>query len=113
VGVDYDNDVRLALRLMTEAVRENQRVLKEPEPSFIFESFGDSNLLLQARCFVPQVDDRPPVTSDLQQAILDKFRAHGISIAFPQRDIHLHASAPLEVRVRYDDFGTGRQEAPG
>jgi potassium efflux system protein len=57
------------------------------------------------------VDDRAPVTSDLQQAILDKFRAHGISLAFPQRDIHLRASAPLEVRVRYDDSRTGGQGA--
>jgi len=111
LGVDYGDDVRLAMRLMAEAVKENEKVLKEPEPSFIFESFGDSSLLLQARCFVPEVDDRAPVTSDLQQAILDKFRAHGISLAFPQRDIHLRASAPLEVRVRYDDSRTEGQGA--
>ncbi len=102
VGIDYQDDVRLAIRLMEEAVAGNDRILQEPAPSFIFESFGDSALLLQARCFVPQVDDRVPVISDLQQVILDKFRAHGISLAFPQRDIHLRASDPLEVRVRHE-----------
>lgn len=110
VGIDYQDDVRLALRLMEEAVQANDRVLKEPAPSFIFESFGDSALLLQARCFVPEVEDRVPVISDLQQDILDKFRAHAISLAFPQRDIHLRASDPLEVRVRQE--GTSRR-GPG
>ncbi|MBP8282439.1 MAG: mechanosensitive ion channel, partial [Chromatiaceae bacterium] len=107
LGVGYEDDVRLAIRLMEEAVAGNDRVLKEPPPSFIFERFGDSALLLQARCFVPEVDDRVPVISDLQQVILDKFRAHGISLAFPQRDIHLRASDPLEVRVRREGPGPG------
>jgi len=106
VGIDYQDDVRLALRLMEEAVQANDRVLKEPAPSFIFESFGDSALLLQARCFVPEVEDRVPVISDLQKDILDKFRAHAISLAFPQRDIHLRASDPLEVRVRQEGTST-------
>ncbi|MGB4333490.1 MAG: mechanosensitive ion channel domain-containing protein, partial [Chromatiaceae bacterium] len=106
VGIDYNDDVRLAIRLMEEAVAGNERILKEPEPSFIFERFGDSALMLQARGFVPEVEDRVPVISDLQQVILDKFRAHGISLAFPQRDIHLRASDPLEVRIRRE--GPGR-----
>jgi potassium efflux system protein len=84
---------------MAEAVAEDPRVLKEPAPTFIFESFGDSALLLQARCFVPDIDDRAPVTSELQQAILRKFREHAISLPFPQRDVHLKGSDPLEVRI--------------
>lgn len=99
LGVDYGADVGLAMRLMAEAVAEDPRVLKEPEPTFIFESFGDSALLLQARCFVPDIDDRAPVTSELQQAILRKFREHAISLPFPQRDVHLKGSDPLEVRI--------------
>ncbi len=112
LGVGYEDDVRLAIRLMEEAVAGNDRVLKEPPPSFIFERFGDSALLLQARCFVPEVEDRVPVISDLQQVILDKFRAHGISLAFPQRDIHLRASDPLEVRVRHEGPGPGGNPRP-
>ena len=112
LGVGYEDDVRLAIRLMEEAVADNERVLKEPPPSFIFERFGDSALLLQARCFVPEVEDRVPVISDLQQVILDKFRAHGISLAFPQRDIHLRASDPLEVRVRHEGQGPGGNTRP-
>jgi len=99
LGVDYGADPRLAMSLMAEAVAENLIVLKEPKPTFILESFGDSSLLLQARCFVPEFDDRAPVTSELQQAILRKFRDHGINMPFPQRDIHLRGSEPLEVRV--------------
>lgn len=99
LGVDYSADVGLAMRLMAEAVAEDPRVLKEPTPTFIFESFGDSALLLQARCFVPDIDDRGPVTSELQQTILRKFREHAVSLPFPQRDVHLKGSDPLEVHI--------------
>lgn len=99
VGVDYNADVGLAMRLMGEAVAEDPRVLKEPAPTFVFESFGDSALLLQARCFVPDIDDRGPVSSELQQAILRKFREHAVSLPFPQRDIHLKGSDPLEIHL--------------
>ena len=100
LGVDYSADVGLAMRLMAEAVAEDPRVLKEPAPTFIFESFGDSALLLQARCFVSQYDDRGPVSSELQQAILRKFREHAVSLPFPQRDIHLKGS---DVSEAYTD----------
>lgn len=99
LGVDYEADLGLAMRLMAEAVAEDPRVLTEPAPTFIFESFGDSALLLQARCFVSQYDDRGPVSSELQQSILRKFRDQGISLPFPQRDLHLKGSDPLEVRL--------------
>lgn len=113
LGIDYGNDVRLALRLMAQAVDEDPRVLREPEPSNVLESFGDNAILLQARCFVAEVENRVPVTSDLQQSILDKFRANGISLAFPQREIHLHTAEPLEVRLRQvSGSGLGQEQAP-
>jgi len=42
-----------------------------------------------------------PVTTALHQAINDKFREHGISIPYPQRDLHLSAAQPLDVRLRH------------
>jgi potassium efflux system protein len=99
VGVDYGSDVRLALALLEEAVTEDDRVLRDPEPRFTFEGFGDNALSLVLRCYLDSMDDRLAVTSDLHQSINDKFVAAGISIAFPQRDVHLSTAQPLEVRI--------------
>jgi len=99
VGVDYGNDVRLAMRLLEEAVREEERVLDEPEPVFGFEGFGDNALNLTVRCYLGAMEYRIAVTTALHHAINDKFQAHGISIAYPQRDVHLSAAQPLDVRV--------------
>ena len=99
VGLDYDNDVRLALRLLEEAVKEDDRVLEDPAPVFSFEGFGDNALNLVVRCYLGTMDHRIAVTTALHQAINDKFRAHGLSIAYPQRDVHLNTTQPLEVRL--------------
>ncbi|WP_296898650.1 mechanosensitive ion channel domain-containing protein [Thiohalocapsa sp.] len=102
VGVDYGTDVRLALRLMEEAVKEEERVLEDPPPLLSFEGFGDNALTLIARCYLGSMDYRITVITALHHAINDKFRDHGISIAFPQRDVHLTTPKPLDVRVRQD-----------
>ncbi len=80
-------------------MKENSRVLKDPEPRFTFEGFGDNALNLVVRCFLDSLDNRLLVTSDLHRSINEKFEAAGISIAFPQRDVHLSSDAPLDVRI--------------
>jgi len=99
VGIDYDNDVRLAMRLLEEAVKEEERVLEDPAPLFSFEGFGDNALTLIVRCYLDTLDHRIAVTTALHQAINDKFREHGISIPYPQRDVHLSVSQPLDIRM--------------
>jgi len=72
-----------------EAAEENTRVLDDPEPRVHFEQFGDSSLILTLRAYIGNVSDRLPATTELHQAIDQKFRAAGIVIAFPQRDVHV------------------------
>jgi potassium efflux system protein len=103
VGVAYGSDVQLAMALMDEAARENESVLAEPKPSIIFEAFGDNSLNLVLRCFVGTQDNRLRTITQLHEAVNSKFNNAGICIAFPQRDVHLDASRPLEVRIRHDD----------
>ena len=91
---------------MNEAALENDHVLAEPAPSIIFEAFGDNTLNLVLRCFVGTQDVRMTALTQLHEAINRKFNDAGISIAFPQRDVHIDASKPLEVRIRRDS-GTG------
>jgi potassium efflux system protein len=99
VGVDYGADVRLALALMEEAAKENEHVLEDPAPVIAFEGFGDNALTLVLRCYLASLDNRLLATTNLHQTINGKFRAAGISIAFPQRDVHLNTPQPLNIRV--------------
>ena len=48
VGIAYGSDVRLAMRLLEEAAGENENVLDDPDPSVIFETFGDNALAFRA-----------------------------------------------------------------
>ena len=94
VGVAYGTDADAALALLLKIAGDNPRILKTPEPIATFESFGDSTLNLVLRCFVPALADRLPATSGLHSAIDREFKAAGIEIAFPQRDLHLRSVAP-------------------
>jgi len=112
VGVEYGADTRKALVLLAEAAREHPRVLKEPPPLISFEGFGDNALTLVLRCYLPALDGRLGVTTELHQAIYDKFQAAGINIAFPQRDVHLSTDRPLDVRIHHTSDPSRATPAP-
>lgn len=99
VGVGYETDVPKALSRLREAVPENKNVLRDPGPLITFEGFRDNALTLVLRCYLDSLDNRLLVTSALHQSTIEKFRAAGITIAFPQRDVHLSAVQPLDVRI--------------
>jgi potassium efflux system protein len=112
IGIAYGSDVRRAMHLLEEAARENENVLDDPPPSVIFESFGDNSLAMALRCFVDSADLRYPTISALNVAINDKLDAAGIVIAFPQRDLHLDTTCPLQVEVRRDRPGPSDKHTP-
>jgi potassium-dependent mechanosensitive channel len=99
VGIAYGSNVRKALDLLELAVKENPRVLAEPAPIVTFEAFGDNALMLYARCYISSLDHRLETITELHESIYAKFEHAGIVIAFPQRDVHLDTSKPLEIRV--------------
>ncbi len=99
VGIAYGSDVGLALKLVNEAAVENERVLDDPEPLVTFENFGDNALTIMLRCFIESMVFLRPTQSELNQAINSKFEKAGIVIAFPQRDIHLDTTKPLDLRI--------------
>jgi potassium efflux system protein len=99
VGVAYGSDIAKAMALMRQVADHNKLVIDDPPASVIFNQFGDNTLNLELRCFVGNQDDRLPALSQLHQAINDVFNENGIVIAFPQRDVHLDTSRPLDVRI--------------
>jgi potassium efflux system protein len=99
VGVAYGSDVRRAQQLLLEAADESARVLDDPAPQVLFGSFGDNALGLELRVYLPGISHFLPARSELHNAIYEKLNAAGVAIAFPQRDVHLDTSAPLDIRV--------------
>jgi len=100
VGIAYGSDVMLAMKLAEEAAREHEEVLDDPAPFVIFEGFGDNALNIALRAYLPTMEQRLTTKSELNESINRKFAEAGISIAFPQRDVHLDTIRPLEIRMR-------------
>jgi len=99
VGIAYGADVQQAMALMRAVAEENPLVLSDPAPYTLFAAFGDNTLNLELRCFVGAQEDRLPAGTQLHEAINEQFNQCGIVIAFPQRDIHLDTSQPLDIRI--------------
>jgi potassium efflux system protein len=90
VGIAYGSNVEKARKILTEVAKTNEKVLDEPPPLITFEEFGESSLILKLRSYVRNPMDRLPTITVLHDTINNKFKEAGISIAFPQRDIHLY-----------------------
>jgi len=101
VGVAYGSPVRDVERLLVKAATENEKVLREPEPFVLFRDFGDNALLFSLYVWVSMetMAERLRLESNIRFRVDDLFREAGIVIAFPQRDIHLDTSRPLELKV--------------
>jgi len=99
VGIAYGSDVARAIRLIQQVADEHERVLEEPSSLVTFDSFDDNSLTIVLRCFIGSMDYWRQTTSELHLAINQKFEEAGIVIAFPQRDLHLKTSTPLDVRI--------------
>ncbi|TWT52556.1 Mechanosensitive channel MscK precursor [Rubripirellula amarantea] len=101
IGVAYGSSLDLVMQLLQEAADENEHVHREPKPFVWFNEFGDNALEFQVNFWinVRSVVQRKTVETQVRLSIDQKFREHGISIAFPQRDIHLSSSEPLEFRM--------------
>lgn len=99
VGLAYGSDIEQAMLEIRDAVLAQPLILRDPEPTVTFELFGESSLLIRARYFMDQLDHKPQVSSNLMLDINRRLKEKGIVIAFPQRDVHLDTSQPLEIRV--------------
>lgn len=99
VGVAYDADVLLAMRLMEQAAAGVSRVLLGPPPRCLLMNFGESSVDLEMGAWItdPQ-NGLLSVRSEIYLAIWDLFRAHNIEIPFPQRDIHVKNLPGVEIK---------------
>jgi small-conductance mechanosensitive channel len=87
VGVAYGTPPRRVLELLAEVAHSHPAVLSEPAPSVLFRGFGDSSLNFEIRAFTEE--DWLRVMSELAVSTTEALEAAGITIPFPQRDLHL------------------------
>lgn len=88
VGVSYSDDLPKAKQIMLDLLAADARVLKEPEPQVAVSNLGDSSVDFVVRPWV-NAEDYWAFKFDFTQAVKEKFDAEGVSIPFPQRDVHL------------------------
>ena len=102
VGVAYGSSTQNVNRLLRQAVMEHNGVLKTPEPVVLFKDFGDNSLLFEVHFWVHMqtMMQAEMIASDIRHRIDELFADADISIAFPQRDVHLDTIAPIEVNLR-------------
>jgi small-conductance mechanosensitive channel len=101
VGVVYGSSTREVTKLIRKAVDEHGRILKKPEPFVLLRKFGDNSLDFEVHFWIrmAKLTNRLIIESDVRYRIDTLFREAGIVIAFPQRDVHLDANGPLDVRL--------------
>ncbi len=107
VGVAYGSPVTQVADLIMQAVQAEAQVKQEPPPTVVFEDFGDNALIFDAYfwCDVGGEKALREIRSSIRFGISAAFENNGIVIAFPQRDVHLDASKPLEIRMIGDQAG--------
>jgi small-conductance mechanosensitive channel len=101
VGVAYGSDTRLVESLLRQAVEAEEFVLKEKEVAVLFSDFGDDALVFEVLFWTSL--DRPitlrQLESNLRFRIDQLFRDAGVTVAYPQRDVHLDTVRPLQVAI--------------
>ncbi|HLD64674.1 MAG TPA: mechanosensitive channel MscK [Pseudomonas sp.] len=87
IGLAYETDLELARKLMRQAIEENPRVLRDPEPQLLFLTIGPSTFDHELRFHVRELADRNASTHEILTRIALSFREHGVEMAFNQMDI--------------------------
>ena len=91
-GIGYEDDIRKAKQLIEAAFAADDRILKDPAPAVAMAELADSSVNFNVRPWVKS-EDYWAVRSDLMERIKLSFDENGISIPYPQQDVHMHSAA--------------------
>ena len=99
VRVAYDADLNHALATLRDLLQANPRVLKDPAPPILVSQLADSSVTIGAYPWV-NVSDYGAAGGEINKAVIETFRARGIAIPPPRRDVRLLGNAaPGELRA--------------
>ncbi|MDH5621810.1 MAG: mechanosensitive ion channel [Gammaproteobacteria bacterium] len=101
VGVAYGSPLKLVSGLVAQAVREQPDVRSDPPPLVVLDDFGDSAVIFDAYFWSDVGGERElrQIRSNVRFRIDELFGENGIVIAFPQQDVHVSNTTPLEIRL--------------
>jgi small conductance mechanosensitive channel len=88
-GIGYGDDIAKAKSIIERLVKEDSRSLADPAPLIVVSSLGDSSVNITTRVWV-NASDYWGMFFDLTERVKLAFDQEGVSIPFPQRDVHLY-----------------------
>ncbi|MFT7572508.1 MAG: small conductance mechanosensitive channel [Paracoccaceae bacterium] len=95
VGISYDDNIDKAQAVLLELMTSDSRVNPAPVPQVLLTELGDSSVILNLRCWAAP-DDYARLLYDLNKAVKQRLDTEGITIPFPQRDVHLFEEKALK-----------------
>jgi len=118
VGVGYEDDLKKAQELLLEVARSDPSVLDSPAPFVNVKNLGESSVDLILYAYMRNADYTDTL-SRLIEATHDRLIANGISIPYPQRDLHVYhhagnggAASDAIIRAAVDDGDRPNTAAP-
>lgn len=88
-GISYGDDIKKAKSVLEEIINADERVLKDPAPVIALGELADSSVNFLVRPWVKS-SDYWVVLWETTEKVKERFDAEGISIPFPQMDVHMH-----------------------
>ncbi|MGM0600947.1 MAG: mechanosensitive ion channel family protein [Candidatus Rifleibacteriota bacterium] len=88
-GISYDDDIKLAKNILNQIVENDERILKDPAPQVVVVELGDSSVNFAVRAWA-KASDYWSLYFDMLERVKITFDEKGITIPFPQRDIHMY-----------------------
>ncbi len=88
VSVSYEDDLRQVKHILQKLLTDDERVLADPPATVVVLDFEDSGIKMGIRPFVA-IDDYWDIQFDLRERIKEQFDQAGITIPYPQRDVHM------------------------
>jgi len=98
VAVAYDTELSRALAVIQEVLQLNPRVLKDPAPVIQVAMLADSSVNIAVRPWA-NVPDYVAATGEINQAIVETFRARDIVVPFPQREVRILGNGASRVAL--------------
>jgi small-conductance mechanosensitive channel len=89
VGVAYGSDTKLVRDCLLEAAKSIERVLDYPNPHVFFKEFGDSSLNFDLLFWYDEPKTMRAIKSELHFKVEKTLKENGVTIPFPQRDVHM------------------------
>ncbi|MGD2098052.1 MAG: mechanosensitive ion channel [Desulfobacterales bacterium] len=97
-GLAYESDLNKARALALSAAGSIDRILKIPEPKCLVLGYGESTVNMELRVWIEDPKNGIRNVKDaVLMAVWDNFHDNGITIAFPQRDLHIKSAVPLKI----------------